>query len=252
MIEISINNAVDVVRCQNKIFGYTSAMKKSLLLSIAIHCLILFLFGMITLVPPSVPKTQSIKIKFYTPVQQSVKPHIEPIIVPQSVFVQPSKPVIPQKIVAQNPVVSPIKSVITPAPAVNTAAKTIDIPSAKPIETPMPAYKPAPVVKIPEEPKPDPKVKEEYIAYLRQMIDERKTYPKNAKKLRQMGIAKVKFTLLRDGTIKNVSLADSSGFELLDQAATDLLDNLAHVRAFPKEIPQNSLDLVLPIEYSLK
>lgn len=228
-------------------------MKKSLILSVAIHCLILFLFGLITLVPPSVPKTQSIKIKLYNPTHQIAKPHQEPIIVPQPVSAQPPKPIIPQKIPIQNPVATPVPSVITPVPVVKTAAKNVEIPISKPIETPISIpSKPAPVVKAPDEPKPDPKVKEEYIAYLRQMIDERKNYPKNAKKLRQMGTVKVKFTLLRDGTIKNVSMADSSGFELLDQAATDLLENLSHVRAFPKEIPQNSLDLVLPIEYSLK
>lgn len=228
-------------------------MKKSLLLSVAIHCLILFLFGMITLVPPSVPKTQSIKIKFYTPAQQITKSYQEPIIMPKPVSEQLPKPVIPQKMPTPNPVITPVPSVINPAPVVKPVTKTIEVPISKPIETPVSIpSKPAPVIKALEEPKPDPKVKEEYIAYLRQMIDERKIYPKNAKKLRQMGTVKVKFTLLRDGTIKNVSMADSSGFELLDQAATDLLENLAHVRAFPKEISQTSLDLVLPIEYSLK
>ncbi|MBD3809660.1 MAG: energy transducer TonB, partial [Sulfuricurvum sp.] len=94
--------------------------------------------------------------------------------------------------------------------------------------------------------------KENYIAYIRQLIDERKVYPKNAKRLKQMGTVTVRFKVIDDGTIKNVSVIDSSGFELLDQSAKELLENIGRFRAIPKELEDELIDLTLPIEYTLR
>ena len=134
-------------------------------------------------------------------------------------------------------------------------------PSVRPSEPPVPpvapkaAAMPKEIVrtKDPVEPlKPDPKVREVYLEYLRQAIDERKVYPRNAKRLGQTGVVMVKFTLLGDGAITNVSVAESSGFELLDRAASNLLKEIGKVRPVPKELGNESLTLTIPMEYTLR
>ncbi|MBN2870407.1 MAG: energy transducer TonB [Campylobacterales bacterium] len=122
---------------------------------------------------------------------------------------------------------------------------------SKPVKTAVAPKEPAPANAAAEPARPDPKVKEAYLHYLRQTIDERKVYPKNAKRLRQTGTVMVKFTLMAEGTITNVSVADSSGFELLDQAAADLLRNISRVRPLPQELGREPIILSIPIQYTL-
>lgn len=93
--------------------------------------------------------------------------------------------------------------------------------------------------------------KDVYLAKLRKVIEEKKRYPKNAKRLKQSGVVHVKFTLLRDGTIQNAQIAQTSSFEILDSATIALLQAIAKTEPFPKELSDNEMIIILPIEYSL-
>ncbi|MFZ2890656.1 energy transducer TonB, partial [Sulfuricurvum sp.] len=224
-------------------------MKKSFLFSLIIHSLLFIGVSLLIAILQTDKKTELKKIAIYLPpmkklepVQQQAIPILkqtsmtkaEPVIVPS----QPQSPLLSKTI---QPLKIPNDSVSVAIPEkvqVNPVQKTLEVA--------VPIAKLAQIYKAPVEPKSDPKIKEEYISYIRQTIDERKIYPKNAKRLRQSGTVNVKFTILDDGTIKGVSVINSSGFELLDNAASDLLVTVGKVRAIPKEIAKDSLELTIP------
>ncbi|MDD2781981.1 energy transducer TonB [Sulfuricurvum sp.] len=235
-------------------------MKKSLVISIIIHSILFSLVAAALFLLPDEKKSETIKLKLLMNPPEKLQIKSEPLDVPQKetelVQKQPEIPVptprIPQKI---QPVNKPAPVVTTPIVPIAVAPqqKVLEIPVQKVAVTPpTPPKVVLPKPAIIETVKGDPKAKENYIAYLRQFIDERKIYPKNAKRLKQMGTVTVKFRVLEDGTIKNISIVDSSGFDLLDQAAKNLLENIAHVKALPKEMGDEPIDLTLPIEYTLR
>lgn len=228
-------------------------MKKSFLFSLIIHSLLFLCASALIVILQTNKKTESKKIAIYLPAIKNVEPvqqqaipilkqtsmtKFEPVIVPS----QPQSPLLPKTI---QPLKVPNDSVSVAIPE-----KVQVNPIQKVLEVAVPIAKPVP--KTPVEPKFDPKIKEEYIGYIRQTIDERKIYPKNAKRLRQSGTVHIKFIILDDGTIKGVSIVNSSGFELLDNAASDLLVTIGKVRTIPKEIAKDSLELTIPIEYTIR
>lgn len=231
-------------------------MKKSLALSVIIHVVLLTLAMSVILAIPDAKKVEPIKIQILIPreIQQQIEPVKSPQNIVQEIKSQPkpplSDPIVRPK-VQPNIKPTPMASIEpTPVPVVSNQ-KTIDVSVQKALDNSPPKVavsKPAPI----ETMKGDPNAKENYIAYLRKLIDERKIYPKNAKRLKQMGTVKVKFRVSEDGTLKNIAIVDSSGFELLDQAASDLLENIGHIRPFPKEMGNEPIDVILPIEYTLR
>lgn len=94
--------------------------------------------------------------------------------------------------------------------------------------------------------------KDAYLAQLRKIIEAKKVYPKNAKRLSQSGTVTIKFTILRNGTIKNMQVINTSSFKILDDAALKILEDIAKLEVFPKELIEDEIVVVLPIEYDLK
>lgn len=236
-------------------------MKKSFLLSFGIHITLLSILIFAINFIPEDKKVEPVKIKILIPSVQTSS-------VKSQAVTQPTSQPTPQKNVQQIKT-TPMLPVQPSPSAVQTMPKAlpstiIPVQPAAPIQpakivqpivpknVEVPAAKPTPKPAAVEVVKTDPKVKENYIAYLRQYIDEHKIYPKNAKRLKQTGIVTVKFRVMEDGTLKNVSVIDSSGFDLLDQAARELLENISHVRAIPKEMGNDSIDVTLPIEYTMR
>ncbi len=226
-------------------------MKQSLFLSVLIHLVLIGVMVMVTFLPPVEKKPEPIKITVMAPPPEN-KPIETPLPTPQPESKpEPLKPIEPPK-----PMITPPRKQVASVP-VETVASVPIIPVSKPVETAVAKVSPPqenkPVEKKSIEPaSPDPSIKEAYLSYLRQTIDERKVYPKNAKRLRQSGTVTVKFTVLSNGAITNISVVGSSGFELLDEATLDLLKALAKVRALPKEIGTAPMELTLPIQYTLK
>ncbi|MBD3806617.1 energy transducer TonB [Sulfuricurvum sp.] len=233
-------------------------MKKSFLLSLIIHMAILSIVVVLTVFIPYEKKVEPIKIKIMI-LQQKPMPSEIPVFFkptpPKNVEASLDIPKAPVSAIA--PVIQPIPKLtpivttpITPA-APLPVQKSVEAPVQKTPET-LVVKAVAPKVPSIEPIKTDPKAKENYIAHIRQLIDERKVYPKNAKRLKQMGTVIVRFKVVDDGTITNVSVIDSSGFELLDQSAKELLYNIGRFRAIPEELGSEPIDLTLPIEYMLR
>lgn len=221
-------------------------MKKSFALSIALHVSVIagVLFWMLYHKEPIKPKVVPVTIVTLSEPQKVDLP-------------QPKE--LPKPI--QKPLVKPIvKPIETPKPI----EQMIQKPLLKPIEQPI--VKKEEVVKeqqkveqkvvqkaVQQTPTVDTKkVQNAYLAYVHQSAEKLKTYPRNAKRLNQEGVAYVHFVILADGTITEISLQKSSGFGMLDDAAIKIITTLAKLKPIPKELNKDKYDIVLPIDYNLQ
>ncbi len=149
------------------------------------------------------------------------------------------------------PAAIPAKSAKTPA----TSAESVPPPSP-PQSAPVPAA-PAPksqpaeptVAKIPPPPINHQKAYEdEHLARIRTLLAQNLVYPKNARRLNQQGDVVVMFSLSPAGEVGAVSVTKSSGFELLDEAALNLIKTTSP--QFPK--PAKTVQISVPIGYRLR
>jgi TonB family protein len=93
---------------------------------------------------------------------------------------------------------------------------------------------------------------ERYQVALRQRIHEALVYPRQSKNLDETGTVKVKFTILRDGTISDVGLWGASAFDRLNSAALDTVRRVAKVDPLPKSYAGEAFQTVVPIDYVLR
>ena len=220
-------------------------MKKSFALSIALHVSVIAI------------------VLFWTlHHQEPIKPKVVPVTivtVSQPQEPQPPQPKeLPKPI--QKPIVKPIvKPIETPKPTEQVIQKPLPKPVEQPIVKKQEVVKEQPKVEqkviqkaVPQTPTVNTKkVQNAYLAYVHQSAERLKTYPKNAKRLNQEGVAYVHFVILADGTITDISLQKSSGFGMLDEAAVKIITSLAKLKPIPKELNKEKYDIVLPIDYSL-
>ena len=75
----------------------------------------------------------------------------------------------------------------------------------------------------------------QFLALIRKKIESRKKYPMSARNAGIEGRSEVKITILRDGQLEKVEIIDSSGSEILDNAA---LESVREANPFPP-IPSN-------------
>ncbi|WP_394700071.1 TonB family protein [uncultured Parasphingorhabdus sp.] len=100
-----------------------------------------------------------------------------------------------------------------------------------------------------------PKARKEranYYAMVSAHLNQRKQYPTEARKARQQGVVKVRFTVDRTGNISNVSITGSSGHDILDQATLALMQRVAPLPAMPESMQRDKVTISLPIDYSLR
>jgi periplasmic protein TonB len=89
-----------------------------------------------------------------------------------------------------------------------------------------------------------------WLAGVNEWLLAHRSYPEMARRLGQEGAVGVRFTVDRDGRVLNVSLVRSSGSEVLDQAAQEMLRN-ARLPAFPSDILQAQQTVTISIHYRL-
>ena len=100
-----------------------------------------------------------------------------------------------------------------------------------------------------------PKAKREqanYYAMVSAHLNRRKKYPTEARKAREQGVVKVRFTVDRGGNISNVSITGSSGHAILDQATLALMQRVAPLPVMPVSMERDKVTISLPIDYSLR
>lgn len=213
-------------------------------LSVSIHLtLFALVIGALSVVQKTIPITSekiSLKILINTPDPAPRIPvipqHTKPLQQPVEPSLQPKQPQIPKPLITQ--VLVPIKPTITPPQ-----------PTPQPVSVPK-AVEPTPIA--PPKVSPPPKVEENYaeenLGRIRTILSERLKYPKNALRLKQQGESTITFTLGTNREVSQITITQSSGFELLDDAAKELIEISAS--EFPK--PKKSVRISVPIAYKLR
>ncbi|HTQ99875.1 MAG TPA: TonB family protein [Candidatus Acidoferrum sp.] len=79
-----------------------------------------------------------------------------------------------------------------------------------------------------------------------------KRYPADARWHRQQGLPYVHFTVDRNGKVLSVALASSSGVATLDAEAVELIHRAEPLPPPPEEVPGDPVELVVPVEFSLR
>lgn len=177
-----------------------------------------------------------------------------------------STPTIPQPITQPTPIdPTPVKTppIPTPIETPNVLSKVPVPVLAKPVQPPVIVQAPTPAVtKIPaaepvavKAPPPPPSpvnvqaiYEEENLGRIRSLLSDRLKYPRNALRLRQQGTTVVTFSLSPSGEVSGITISKSSDFEMLDDAARELIESTAAL--FPK--PSKSVRISVPIEYKIR
>ena len=86
----------------------------------------------------------------------------------------------------------------------------------------------------------------EHFAYIRDLIQKRLVYPRQAIRRGWEGKIEVSFVILENGRIEDVKVTESSGFSLLDD---NVIDTVYAVAPFPK--PPVKAEVRVPITYDI-
>ena len=180
--------------------------------------------------PKPLPKPEPKKIEKPKPEPKKVEkkplpkpePHPEPKTEPK---VEPT------------PAVTAPAPVATPAPVVNTNLPA----NNKSIAA-------APAQKVAQELNLSNAQSDEDFSKVIAAVKKHKSYPNNARRMKHQGVVEVRFLLKTDGSIDELKVTKSSGFESLDNGA---LENVKKASSeFPK--PKEARYLRFPIAFTLK
>ena len=171
------------------------------------------------------------------PVTLPMQPEVQVTLVPPSVPPLPMPP--PPQMLAPRPATIPLPEVtILSSPPRNAAA-----PQAAP-GPPAPAIPPAPPALKP--PPPD------YLGRLAAYLNSYKNYPYGARQRREQGTVRLHFVMDRAGHVLSFQVARSSGWADLDNEARALILRAQPLPPVPKDYPGETLDLIVPIVFSLR
>lgn len=91
----------------------------------------------------------------------------------------------------------------------------------------------------------------EFLRRVRERIKEVQRFPPNVRNLEEGSSTTIRFTLLRDGTIRDPRVSTSSGSRVLDNAALAAVQNAEPYPPFPDGQAGSSIRLELPVVFEL-
>ena len=94
-----------------------------------------------------------------------------------------------------------------------------------------------------------PEKLKEYIQAIQKTISKAISYPYEAKEKGWQGTVKLTLRLLRDGTLLDVSVKESSGHDVFDKDALNTTQILAPYPSFPSTLDLEELIVTIPIDY---
>lgn len=159
-----------------------------------------------------------------------------------------------------------------PKPVLKPKPKPRPKPVLKPKPIPKPIVEPEPIIEEQKVQKPDevePElepvveqqtlcveelevIKAQYIKEVKSKIEQKKYYPKKAKRLKREGIVEVRFTIAKDGSVKDVELTNPSRYKSLNKGALKTLKSVGKFKPIPDELKLEEWEIIVPIEYRLK
>lgn len=90
-----------------------------------------------------------------------------------------------------------------------------------------------------------------FLEIVRKRIESKKRYPRSAREMGLEGRSGVKLTILKDGSLENVEITESSGNELLDNAALESIRRAAPFPPIPESIERNKIDISVYIVFKI-
>ena len=202
-------------------------------------------------------KPIKIALNSFTPVPQTTAPQIsEQVMIPEPTPPAPPPPPEPPK---PEPKPEPrpepkIEPKVEPKPE-PTPAVTAPAPTATPapaVNSNLPANNKsiasAPAQKVAQELNLSNAQSDEDFSKVIAAVKKHKSYPNNARRMKHQGVVEVRFLLKTDGSIDELKVTKSSGFESLDNGA---LENVKKASSeFPK--PKEARYLRFPIAFTLR
>jgi len=91
-----------------------------------------------------------------------------------------------------------------------------------------------------------------YLSLLLSHLNAYKHYPYNARLHHQEGTVRLEFSMDRAGNVLSYRVVGSSGFAELDEAARAMIRDAQPLPPVPASYPGTTLDLVLPLVFSLR
>jgi protein TonB len=175
--------------------------------------------------PPPVPE-----------VKPEPQPEPPPVVETRAL---PPPPVPPQPIaVPQRPA--------APEPQV-TAPARVETPPQAHVEPP-----PAPRVQTPSAPTLDITVLREYGAVVSSVVAKKKVYPRLALMRRWQGTTDLKLQIAADGNVKALSVAHSSGFDILDEQAVKMVKDAMPLPGLPDALRGREFAIDIPVAFRLQ
>ncbi|MDZ5650333.1 energy transducer TonB [Nitrospirillum sp. BR 11828] len=159
---------------------------------------------------------------------------------------EPPKPAPPKPTPPKPVAVKPIALPPTPAPPqpAEVATPQPEPPPSTAVQTAAPPAPPAPPV-------PPSKGPDTYEGRVMAQLYRFKRYPVQARQRHQTGTALLRFTIDRSGHVLAASLDRSAGAALLDEETLALVRRADPLPAMPDDRPGTTLELVVPVEFSL-
>lgn len=150
----------------------------------------------------------------------------------------------PDPVVAPEPSPPPPDSVLTSAAEPMTGDPVVAPPPAEPAPPPPP---PPPAQDARAEAR-----QATYFSKLLAWLDRHKHYPRTARQNRVEGVVHLHFVMDRSGKVLNFRLEQSAGAEILDAAALDMIRRADPLPPLPREMTEQRLELVVPVEFFLR
>jgi protein TonB len=161
---------------------------------------------------------------------------------PELVLEQPPVPVIPEVPVPPKPPPRPEKK---PPPPRQVVPRVTPNEPPPPIAEPAPAEAPAPAAS-------SAAAAANWQSRLLAHLTRFKRYPPAAQMRREQGVALLRFKMTPSGEVLSFQLARSSGHAALDEETLELIRRAQPLPALPPDMPQQPIELVVPLKYELR
>lgn len=225
--------------------SYRNTESKSLVISLLVHMLLIggyFLFihqQSITLMQSSKTVVMEISTFERPPAPKPIEP--EPV---QEVKPKPIKPIEPLK---QKSKEKPVYKVQEPINPTQIQEKVTAPATVEPTQT-LPVIQETPVVSLEPSVEAEPYIKTDF-EMIRDRVLASLIYPNIAKRMNWNGVAHVALVIDSSGFLVSASIHQSSGRDILDDAALDAANKLKN-QQLPK--PKSTSTVILPIAFKLR
>ena len=184
------------------------------------------------------------------PPEPAVEPQPQPLVPPPPPL--PPEPILLPKV---DPSPAPRPAIVLPKPPPKAKLKPVERPPETLPERPPPAAAPAPTAPAPATAPPAVNagaVKASWEAQLVGWLERYKRYPRLAQEQRQEGVVHLSFTMDRAGRVLAAHIDGSSGYPLLDEEVSALIQRAQPLPVPPPEVSGAQITLSLPVQFSLR